>query len=586
MNENIFITTIKTDLNGFLEQTQLTSGIMMTGDNNANHILVELYRGFERVLIDASAKVIGYFIRNDGQTVEVEGEIEAVETDENGETTANQVKVIMPAVAYSVAGPLNIAIRLLSGQYEDTDESGVSYINWRTKIVVASLSCFVNDTETDSIIDINRHIPSVEELLAYIDNLNALQTTFIVNDANRESAEIIRQTQETARGQAESTRQTQEEARNQAESIRQTQETARGQAESTRQTQEQIRQTAESERVTNEQTRQTTETTRESNEQTRQTAESERVTNEQTRQTAESERVTNEQARQAAETTRKTQEAARQAAEATRESNEQTRQTDTEARLAKIDNMTVEAISLPAYSDPTVAITEVGGYKHIVFGLRPGDPFVIRKEFASIAEMNAYTGTDVKAGEFVIIASDVEDPDNAKMYLKTESEGYMFITDLSGSQGIRGPQGYSISSVQLNNDYTLTVTLTNGQTFTTTSIRGEQGIQGVSISKVQLNSDYTLTVTLTNGQTFTTTSIRGAQGIQGIQGESISNVQLNNDYTLTVTLTNGQTFTTSPIRGEKGEKGEKGDQGEPGINGAHFDFDSTTQHLHITYNYQ
>lgn len=44
------------------------------------------------------------------------------------------------------------------------------------------------------------------------------------------------------------------------------------------------------------------------------------------------------------------------------------------------------------------------------------------------------------------------------------------------------------------------------------------GEDGVGISSITFNSDYTMTITLTNGQTYTSTSLRGPQGVQGEQG--------------------------------------------------------------------
>ena len=43
-------------------------------------------------------------------------------------------------------------------------------------------------------------------------------------------------------------------------------------------------------------------------------------------------------------------------------------------------------------------------------------------------------------GSFVMISSNVEDPDNAKLYVKGES-AYTFVTDFSGAQGIKGETG-------------------------------------------------------------------------------------------------------------------------------------------------
>lgn len=71
-----------------------------------------------------------------------------------------------------------------------------------------------------------------------------------------------------------------------------------------------------------------------------------------------------------------------------------------------------------------------------------GDPFAVAKTYSSVSEMNAGFATDgVKEGGFVVInTGNVNDEDNAKMYVKGK-EAYTFITDLSGAQGIKGPQG-------------------------------------------------------------------------------------------------------------------------------------------------
>ena len=63
-----------------------------------------------------------------------------------------------------------------------------------------------------------------------------------------------------------------------------------------------------------------------------------------------------------------------------------------------------------------------------------------------------------------------------------------------GDRGLQGETGNGIASAVLNNDYTLTITFTDGTSYTTPSIRGVQGEQGIQ-------------------------GIQGEQGIQGIQGE-------------------------------------------------------------------
>lgn len=72
----------------------------------------------------------------------------------------------------------------------------------------------------------------------------------------------------------------------------------------------------------------------------------------------------------------------------------------------------------------------------------PGEPFAIKKTYASVSAMNAGFASDgVKQGQFVLInTGNVNDVDNAKLYVKG-SKQYDFITDLSGSAGIKGDKG-------------------------------------------------------------------------------------------------------------------------------------------------
>lgn len=67
----------------------------------------------------------------------------------------------------------------------------------------------------------------------------------------------------------------------------------------------------------------------------------------------------------------------------------------------------------------------------------PGKPFSISKVFKSKAEM---TGDGLSEGDFAIIASNVNDPDNASLFVWDGKE-FNFIVDLSGATGLQGPQG-------------------------------------------------------------------------------------------------------------------------------------------------
>lgn len=97
-----------------------------------------------------------------------------------------------------------------------------------------------------------------------------------------------------------------------------------------------------------------------------------------------------------------------------------------------------------------------------------------------------------------------------------------------------------------------------------TGATGATGETGVGIASTVLNADYTLTITLTDGTSYTTPSIRGASGADGADGSDgngIASAVLNADYTLTLTFTDGTTYTTPSIRGAQGETGQTGATG-------------------------
>lgn len=70
-----------------------------------------------------------------------------------------------------------------------------------------------------------------------------------------------------------------------------------------------------------------------------------------------------------------------------------------------------------------------------------GQGFHIAKIYSSLEALEAdTTPTQVIPGEFAVISSNAEDPNNAKLYLWDGTQ-YVFTTDLSGATGIQGPKG-------------------------------------------------------------------------------------------------------------------------------------------------
>lgn len=82
-----------------------------------------------------------------------------------------------------------------------------------------------------------------------------------------------------------------------------------------------------------------------------------------------------------------------------------------------------------------------------------GAPFRIAKIYNSVSAMQTDSNS-LNMGDIVLISTDnVEDEDNAKLYIRNES-GYSLLTDLSGARGVQGPEGPQ-------------------------GLKGEQGIQGL-----------------------------------------------------------------------------------------------------------
>ena len=118
-----------------------------------------------------------------------------------------------------------------------------------------------------------------------------------------------------------------------------------------------------------------------------------------------------------------------------------------------------------------------------------GAPFQIKKIYDSVEAMNAdYSGSDVAVGEFVLInTGDVSDPDNSKLYVKGDTQ-YDFVTDLSGAQGIQGPQGNPGTDAGFGN-VTATVDSTTGTPQVSVQADGPNTAKNISFSFTGLKGE-------------------------------------------------------------------------------------------------
>lgn len=129
----------------------------------------------------------------------------------------------------------------------------------------------------------------------------------------------------------------------------------------------------------------------------------------------------------------------------------------------------------------------------------PGKDFRIVKTFPSIAAMN---GDGFSDGDFTMIASDVNDPDDGKLYV-WNGTGFTYIADLSGSQGIKGDTGKTGD----------------------TGEKGKTGEQGLSAYQVAVNAGFSGSVDQW------LTSLVGAKGDKGDKGDdAVINVISQADY--------------------------------------------------------
>lgn len=107
-----------------------------------------------------------------------------------------------------------------------------------------------------------------------------------------------------------------------------------------------------------------------------------------------------------------------------------------------------------------------------------GDAFSIKKVYASVANMEAdKSNPDITEGDFVLVnTGDVEDPDNAKLYVKADGD-FEFLVDMSGAIGFTGktPQ-FSIGTIS---------TLEAGSTATATI--SEDGVDSDGNPKYKIN---------------------------------------------------------------------------------------------------
>ena len=198
-----------------------------------------------------------------------------------------------------------------------------------------------------------------------------------------------------------------------------------------------------------------------------------------------------------------------------------------------------------------------------------GEPFSIYKSYPSIDAMNADVN-NIPLHNLVMISTDTNNEDNAKLYLKEET-GLTFFVDISGAQGIQGPQG--IQGIQgkpfIYSDFTA------AQLKALTGPKGDKGETGAKGDKGDAFKYSDFTPAQLNGLKGPKgdtglTGPQGPRGEQGIRGETgpqgpIGRAFVYSDFTQQqLEALRGPQGLQGPI-GLQGIKGEQGIQGKAGL---------------------
>ena len=214
-----------------------------------------------------------------------------------------------------------------------------------------------------------------------------------------------------------------------------------------------------------------------------------------------------------------------------------------------------------------------------------GDGFSISKVYDSVGAMNSGFATDgLPEGAFVIITSDVEDEDNAKLYVKGET-AYEFVTDMSGATGIQGEQGVQGIqgiSIRMKGAWVATTEYVNNNTYIDLVTYGGQtyACAETHTSSADFNTDTAKWVLV---------AAKGADGAKGEQGPAGQDGK--SAYEIAVEKGDMSGSEEAWLASLKGEKGDAGDTGATGTSmrmkgswAAETDYVNDAQYVDIVVN--
>lgn len=180
----------------------------------------------------------------------------------------------------------------------------------------------------------------------------------------------------------------------------------------------------------------------------------------------------------------------------------------------------------------------------------------IYAQILAVAE-NAVEVAEGVANEWSNVSAEAESLAEGESATASYSDGVFTFGIPQGESGADGTDGFSpiVAVTPITNGHRVTITDAEG-VHTFDVLDGTDGADGVGITNIVMNADYTLTITLSNGTSYTTPSIRGEQGEKGETGNGIASVVKTGTVglvdTYTITFTDGSTTTFEVTNGAEG----------------------------------
>ena len=150
----------------------------------------------------------------------------------------------------------------------------------------------------------------------------------------------------------------------------------------------------------------------------------------------------------------------------------------------------------------------------LVISFTDGDPVNLGK----VVGADGADGQDGADGENGISIKGATVDENGNLILTFSDDTTITAGKVKGENGVDGKDGVSVSGVEINGSGELVISFSDGKTNNLGKIIGANGKDGVGIANIELDEEYKLTIYLTEGEPIKLGCIRGEKGEAGQDG--------------------------------------------------------------------